>query len=110
MAQASDLASARLAAQIGLRGKSFPTFTDGNVTDAENDADSVNSTFTSRQPPDAGSGALRQKMLRALSDGTSALTDLRVAVRMDDPAAVRKALAEVGKSLKTFSDLQQELQ
>ena len=92
MAMASDLASARLAAQIGLRGKSFPTFTDGNVTDAENDADSVNSTFTSRQPPDAGSGALRQKMLRALSDGTSALTDLRVAVRMDDPAAVRKAL------------------
>ena len=109
MAMASDLASARLAAQIGLRGKSFPTFTDGNVTDAENDADSVNSTFTSRQPPDAGSGALRQKMLRALSDGTSALTDLRVAVRMDDPAAVRKALGEVGKSLKTFNHLQQDL-
>ena len=109
MAMASDLASARLAAQIGLRGKSFPTFTDGNVTDAENDADSVNSTFTSRQPPDAGSGALRQKMLQDLSDGTSALTDLRVAVRMDDPAAVRKALAEVGKSLKTFNHLQQDL-
>ena len=113
MAMASDLASARLAAQIGLRGKSFPTFTDGNVTDAENDAendaDSVNSTFTSRQPPDAGSGALRQTMAQALSDGTSALTDLRVAVRMDDPAAVRKALAEVGKSLKTFNHLQQEL-
>ena len=77
MAMASDLASARLAAQIGLRGKSFPTFTDGNVTDAENDADSVNSTFTSRQPPDARSDALRQTMLQALSDGTSALTDLR---------------------------------
>jgi hypothetical protein len=55
-------------------------------------------------------GALRQKMLRALSDGTSALTDLRVAVRMDDRAQVRKALAEVGKSPKTFNDLQQELQ
>jgi hypothetical protein len=49
-------------------------------------------------------------MLRALSDGTSALTDLRVAVRMDDRAQVRKALAEVGKSPKTFNDLQQELQ
>jgi hypothetical protein len=45
-------------------------------------------------------------MLRALSDGTSALTDLRVAVRMDDRAQVRKALAEVGKSPKTFNDLQ----
>jgi hypothetical protein len=106
----SALASAQLAAGLGLRGSSFPVFTDGNVTDAENDADSVNSTFTSRQPPDARSDALRQKMLQALSDGTSALTDLRVAVRMDDPAAVRKALGEVGKSLKSFSDLQQGLQ
>jgi hypothetical protein len=110
MAMVSDLASARLAAGLGLRGSSLPAFTDGNVTDAENDADSVNSTFSSRQPPDARSGALRQKMLQALSDGTSALTDLRVAVRMDDPDQVRKALAEVGKSLKTFNDLQQELQ
>jgi hypothetical protein len=29
---------------------------------------------------------------------------------MEDRAQVRKALAEVGKSLKTFNDLQQELQ
>jgi hypothetical protein len=106
----SDLASAQLAARLGLRGQSFPAFTDGNVTDAENDADSVNATFSSRQPPDARSDALRQKMLQALSDGTSALTDLRVAVRMEDRVQVRKALGEVGKSLKTFNDLQQELQ
>src|SRR5690242_3422906 len=110
MAMVSALASAQLAAGLGLRGSSFPAFTDGNVTNAENDADSVNSTFSSRQPPDARSNALRQTMLQALSDGTSALTDLRVAVRIDDRAQVRKALAEVGKSLKTFDDLQQELQ
>jgi hypothetical protein len=110
MAMVSALASGQLAAQTGLRGNSFSPFTDGNVTNAENDADSVNSTFTSRQPPDARSDALRQKMSQALSDGTSALTDLRVAVRMGDRTQVRKALAEVGKSLKTFGSLQQELQ
>jgi hypothetical protein len=110
MAMVSDLGSGQLAAQLGLRGSSFPAFTDGNVTDAENDADSVDSTFGSCQPPDARSDALRQKMLQALSDGTSALTDLRVAVRMEDRAQVRKALGEVGKSRKTFNDLQQELQ
>ena len=110
MAIASDLASAQLAAELGLRGNSFPALTDGGITDAENDADSVNSTFSSRQPPDARSDALRQKMDQALSDATSALTDLRVAVRMDDRAQVRKALAEVAKSVKTFNDLQQELQ
>jgi hypothetical protein len=110
MAMVSDLASGQLAAQLGLRGSSFPAFTDGNVTDAENDADSVNSTFSSRQPPDARSDALRQTMDHALSDATSALTDLRVAVRMGNPAAVRKALGEVGKSRETFNDLQRELQ
>jgi hypothetical protein len=110
MAMGSDLANGQLAAQLGLQGRSFSAFTDGNVTDAENDANSVDSTFSSRQPPDARSDALRQKMDQALSDATSALTDLRVAVRMDDRAQVRKALAEVSKSLKTFNDLQQELQ
>ena len=110
MAMVSDLGSGQLAAQLGLRGRSFPAFTDGNVTDAENDANSVDSTFGSRQPPDARSDALRQKMLQALSDGTSALTDLRVAVRMEDRVQVKKALAEVARSLKTFNDLQQELQ
>ena len=110
LAMGSALASGQLAAQLGLQGKSFSAFTDGNVTDAENDADSVNSTFSSRQPPDARSDALRQTMAQALSDGSSALTDLRIAVRMEDRAQTRKALAEVGKSLKTFSDLQQELQ
>jgi hypothetical protein len=110
MAMGSDLASGQLAAQLGLQGKSFFAFTDGNVTDAENDAGSVNSTFSSRQPPDARSDALRQKMSQALSDATSALTDLRVAVRMDDRSQVRKALAEVGKARKTFNHLQQELQ
>ena len=110
MAMVSALASGQLAAQTDLRGNSFSPFTDGNVTNAENDASSVNSTFSSRQPPDARSDVLRQKMLQALSDGTSALTDLRVAVRMGDRAQVRRALAEVGKSLKTFGSLQQELQ
>jgi hypothetical protein len=110
MAMGSDLASGQLAAQLGLQGKSFSAFTDENVTNAENDAGSVNATFSSRQPPDARSDALRQTMAQALSDGTSALTDLRVAVRMQDPAQVRKALAEVGRSLKTFNRLQQVLQ
>ena len=110
MAMVSDLASAQLAAELGLRRRSFQAFTDDNITNAENDADSVNSTFSSRQPPDGRADALRQTMLQALSDGTSALTDLRVAVRMGHRAQVNKALAEVRQSRRHFSALQQELQ
>ena len=54
MAMVSSLASAQLVAELGLRGSSFPAFTDNSITEAENDADSVNSTFSSRQPPAAG--------------------------------------------------------
>lgn len=110
MAMVSDLASAQLAAELGLRGRSFPAFTDGSITDAENDADSVNSTFSSRQPPDARSDALRQTMSQALSDASSALTDLRVAVRMGDRTQVVHALGEVRQSRRHFTALQQELQ
>jgi hypothetical protein len=110
MAMVSDLASAQLATELGLRGSSFPPFTDGTITDAENDADSVDSTFTSRQPPDARSDALRQRMSQALSDATDALTDLRVDVRMDDRSQVTRALGEVRQSRKHFAALQQELQ
>jgi hypothetical protein len=109
VAVVSDLASGRLAAELGLRGDSFLPFADGSVAGAENDADAVDSTFGSRQPPDARSGALRRTMLQALSDGTSALTGLRVAVRMGGRARVREALAGVGESLETFGDLQREL-
>jgi hypothetical protein len=110
MAMVSDLASAQLAAQTALRGRSFAPFTDDSVTSAENDANSVNSTFSSRQPPDARSDALRQKMLQALSDATSALTDLRVAVRLGDRAQLTKALAEVSQSGHQFGRIQQGLQ
>jgi hypothetical protein len=109
-AMVSDLASARLAAGLGLRGRSFPALTDDSVTDAENDADSVSSTFGSRQPPDEAADGLRQTMTGALSDGTGALTDLRVAVRLGSrPQAVR-ALGEVRSAERRFEGLQRELQ
>lgn len=53
---------------------------------------------------------LRQKMSQALSDATSALTDLRVAVRMDDLAQVIRALGEVRQSRKQFAAIEQRLQ
>jgi hypothetical protein len=61
-AMISRLAAAELAVQNDLRGGNLFAFTDDSVTNAENDADSVNSTFGSRQPPDVRSLAVSQKM------------------------------------------------
>jgi hypothetical protein len=109
-AMVSSLATAELAVQNDLRGGNFLAFTDDSVTNAENDADSVNSTFGSRQPPDARSVALSQRMDQALSAGTSALSALRVAVRQDSRQQMIKALAAVHHALRVFRGLQQGLQ
>jgi len=110
MAMVSSLAAAQLAVQDDLRGRNLLAFTDESVTNAENDADSVNSTFGSRQPVGAGSRALSQKMDQALSQGTSALSSLRVAVRQGSRQQMIKALAGVRQALKLFRGLQQSLQ
>jgi hypothetical protein len=109
-AMISNLATAQLAVQVNLDGKSLLAFADDTVTFAENDANSVDSTFSSREPPDARSAALRQRMDQALSQATSALATLRITVRAGDRARMIQALAAVGKSLQAFRHLQQELQ
>jgi hypothetical protein len=106
----SSLATAQLAVQDELRGRDLLAFTDENVTDAENDADSVNSVFSSRQPVGAGSAALSQKLDQALSQGVSALSSLRTAVRHGSRGEVIKALAGVSKALRLFRGLQRSLQ
>ncbi len=109
-AMISSLSTAELAVQNDLRGENLLAFTDDSVTNAENDADSVNSTFGSRQPPDTRSLALSQRMDQALSQGTSALSSLRVAVRQNNRQQMIKTLAAVGKALRLFRGLQAALQ
>jgi hypothetical protein len=106
----SNLATAQLAAQAELRGGNLLAFADDNVTSAENDANSVSSTFGSRQPPDARSLALQQKLSQPLSQATSALSQLRTALRDGDRAGIHKALRAVASSLRMFQRLQQGLQ
>jgi hypothetical protein len=109
-AMISSLATAELAVQNDLRGRNLFAFTDDTVTNAENDAGSVNSTFGSRQPPDGRSLALSQRMDQALSQGTSALSSLRIAVRQNNRQQMITALAAVGKALRLFRGLQAALQ
>jgi hypothetical protein len=109
-AMLSSLAAAKLAAQDDLDAKNLFSFTDDNVTNAENDANSVSSTFGSRQPPGPRSMALSQKMSQALSQATSALSSLRIAVRTGSRPKILQALTAVNKALRAFRGLQGGLQ
>lgn len=108
-AMVSNLAAAELSARMELRGDNLFGFADDNVTNAENDANSVSSTFGSRQPPDARSMALEQKMSKAISQATSALSSLRIALRQGSQAGLKSAMAAVAKALHQFLLLQQVL-
>ena len=106
---ASIVSSADLAASLQLQGRSLSSVTNINVSDAESDADSVVSTFDSRQPPDAESTKLMQKVDTPLQAASSGLTQLRIAVRSRNATAMRRAIRSLSGPLKQLSRLQVEL-
>jgi hypothetical protein len=94
-AMVSQLRTGELAARTRLAGRSTWPFCDVVVTDAESSAGSVESTFSSRQPPTRGSDPLYDRTSRQLADSLDLLTDLRIAVRRRDVASVRRTVGEM---------------
>jgi hypothetical protein len=104
------LASAELAARLDQQGRMVFTVTDDAVTNAEDDGSSIAQTFISRQPPTSADTALAAKVSEALDAGTTALTDLRIAVRQHDSAGVRRAIGELTTARVTCQRLTAQLQ
>ncbi|HVW43234.1 MAG TPA: hypothetical protein VHC18_17980 [Amycolatopsis sp.] len=99
------IVTAQHAARLDLDGKMLPTVSDGVVTDAEQDADSVQTTMESRQPPDDRSDRLRRQVEQPLRQATSLLTDLRIALRNDDHDGERAAADALDGPLGAFEQL-----
>jgi predicted negative regulator of RcsB-dependent stress response len=102
----SAAATAELAAQTMLDDKAFGPFVNVNVTNAEEDANSIAATFDSVQPPDAASDKLRNAVDTAMQAATSALADLRIAVRRRQLEEVRKALSDLTKARSELQKLE----
>lgn len=77
------------------RGRLTDAYAKTVVTNAERDADSAMTALDSRQPPDEESIKLKGQADQRLQDASNALTDLRIALRRDDPAGVGRALGEL---------------
>jgi hypothetical protein len=103
---ASIVASAQLAADLGLRGRTIATVTDTIVSQDEQEAQSVLTALDSRQPPDTASIALKKKADEPMQNAANELTDLRIAVRRSDADAERRALADLSKTLAQLKNLQ----
>lgn len=103
------VAAGQLAAQLDLKDKMFATLTDNVVSNAESDASSAQSSFDTRQPPDARSLRLKNVVDGPLQDATNQLTDLRIAVRNADQQGMRSALNDLAKTTAALNKLQDQL-
>ena len=99
--------SAQLAARQYLDGRLPQAYADYVISRAEQDGSSIQNTFDTRQPPDDAADRLRNQIDQPLQQTTGDLTDLRVAVRTDDHAAMDSALADLSKGLKALSSFQE---
>lgn len=99
VAMISAVATGQLAAGLLVAGKSTGAFADATVTDAEKDADSIQTALDSRQPPDSRSLALKNQADQAVQSAVTGLADLRIAVRRNDMKGIREAQAELARAL-----------
>lgn len=103
----SSINTAVLGAQAWDRKQVTGAYADTVVSHAEQDAGSVINTFDSRQPPDERSIALKAKIDPPLQAASSALTDLRIAVRRGDRPKVHQALAALARPLLELGKLEE---
>lgn len=96
---ASEMSSAVATAQIAgkqyLDGRLTSPAADTIVSDAEQDAQGVLAAFETRQPPDASAQQLFKAVDPILQQAAGSITDLRMALRADDRAAISKALDDL---------------
>jgi hypothetical protein len=102
---ASDVGTARMAAESLLDHKLWPQPANVLVSDAEQAVGKVATTFDERQPTTERSRATYDEFSAALSDAETSVTDLRIALQNDDLAAVAQQITELRKAGQRLDQL-----
>jgi hypothetical protein len=96
-----------MAAGLIQDGRAFQPYTADVISQAEDDATSVQQTFGSRQPPDDASDQLRHRAEKTIDDVVSAITDARVAIRASDLVDLEAAAQQIQDLLPALQDLEE---
>jgi hypothetical protein len=91
----SETATAALAVRARLDDRSTNPYADTVVTDAEKALGPIEASFGGVDPPTRTDDQLRDSTMKHLGAAADALAAARVAVRRDDPAAMRAAVDEL---------------
>ena len=106
---ASVTAAAELAVQARLADQATRAYTDVVVTESEQEIDPIETSFGSVDPPSPGNDDLRDSVLDALGQAGDALAHARIAVRRDDPDAMRQAHDELAAALDQLHALNESI-
>jgi hypothetical protein len=101
----SAVESARLFVETGARGRAFAPYLSIAIAEAEKDASGAAGAFDSMQPPDHESDQIREELDALLTEATSVISELRIAVRrgqLADLVSIARPLAELSKKLDRF--------
>jgi hypothetical protein len=101
----SAVQTARVSVVTSTRNGAFAPYTSILLTEAEEDAGSVQETFDSIQPPDARSDALRQELDELFTRAGSTLSGLRIAARraqLERLPDLARPLAPIARDLEAF--------
>jgi hypothetical protein len=97
----SEVQTARLAVETSLDHNLPRAYLEVLLQEAEDAFSSIQNTFDSIQPPDTSTAdKLRDQLDEVLSDGSDALSQLRIAARRDDTGELRTTSA----SIKSIAD------
>ena len=106
---ASVTAAAELAVQARLADQATRAYTDVVVTESEQEIDPIETSFGSVDPPSPANDDLRDSVLDALGQAGDALAHARIAVRRDDPDAIREAHDELAAALEQLHALNESI-
>jgi hypothetical protein len=106
-AMASQVQTALLTGRLVLRGRVPLSYAATTASDIDDDASSVQETFDSRQPPDSvAADKLRNHLDTAMTDATSAISDMRIAIRRGSDARISDAIQSLEKALPPLQKIQ----
>jgi hypothetical protein len=91
----SATAAATLALNARLDGNATKAFSDVVVTESESAIAPVENSFGGVDPPSSAEDELRTAVLGVIGDAGNALASARIAVRRDDPDAMRQAVDQL---------------
>jgi uncharacterized protein YukE len=105
----SATASATLALNARVNGDATRAFSDVVVTDSEKAIAPIENSFGSVDPPSDADDQLRTSVLQAVGDAGDALSSARIAIRRDDPDAMRQAVEDLDGASQQLKTLRESL-